>query len=86
MLEGAGPISPETAERLSCDSRRLTIKPSGDDLVHSRVGRCASYAQLARAVPPLRATASSRAAPPATSSTRTTCIPSSAAARPCSTT
>jgi Domain of unknown function (DUF222)/HNH endonuclease len=45
LLEGAGPISPETAERLACDARRLTIKPSGRDLVHSRVGRCASYAQ-----------------------------------------
>ena len=45
MLEGAGPISPETAERLTCDARRLTIKPHGRDLVHSRVGRCASYAQ-----------------------------------------
>ncbi len=45
MLEGAGPISPETAERLTCDARRLTIKPAGRDLVHSRVGRCASYAQ-----------------------------------------
>ena len=46
MLEGAGPISPETAERLGCDARRLTIKRSGRDLVHSRVGRCASYAQM----------------------------------------
>ena len=46
LLEGAGPLSPETAERLVCDARRLTIKPSGRDLVHSRVGRCASYAQL----------------------------------------
>jgi hypothetical protein len=46
LLEGAGPISPETAERLTCDARRLTIKPSGRDLVHSRIGRCASYAQL----------------------------------------
>ena len=27
LLEGAGPISPETAERLTCDARRLTIKP-----------------------------------------------------------
>ena len=45
LLEGAGPISPETAERLSCDARRLTIKLQGRDLVHSRVGRCASYAQ-----------------------------------------
>ena len=45
LLEGAGPISPETAERLTCDARRLTIKPNGRDLVHSRVGRCASYAQ-----------------------------------------
>jgi hypothetical protein len=45
MLEGAGPISPETAERLTCDARRLVIKPHGRDLVHSRVGRCASYAQ-----------------------------------------
>ena len=45
LLEGTGPISPETAERLTCDARRLAIKPSGRDLVHSRVGRCASYAQ-----------------------------------------
>jgi hypothetical protein len=44
-LEGAGPLSPETAERLACDARRLAIKLSGRDLVHSRVGRCASYAQ-----------------------------------------
>jgi hypothetical protein len=45
VLEGAGPLSPETAERLACDARRLTLKPSGRDLVHSRVARCASYAQ-----------------------------------------
>jgi hypothetical protein len=45
LLEGAGPISAETAERLTCDARRLEIKPSGRDLVHSRVGRCASYPQ-----------------------------------------
>ena len=45
LLEGAGPISPETADRLACDARRLEIKPSGRDLVHSRVRRCASYAQ-----------------------------------------
>jgi hypothetical protein len=46
LLEGAGPLSRETAERLCCDARRLTIKLHGRDLVHSRVGRCASYAQL----------------------------------------
>jgi Domain of unknown function (DUF222)/HNH endonuclease len=46
ILEGAGPISPETAERLCCDARRLAIRPWGRDLVHGRVGRCASYAQL----------------------------------------
>jgi hypothetical protein len=45
LLDGAGPLSSETAERLTCDARRLTIKPNGRDLVHSRVGRCASYAQ-----------------------------------------
>jgi hypothetical protein len=45
LLEGAGPISAETAERLACDARRLTIQPRGRDLVQSRVGRCASYAQ-----------------------------------------
>ena len=44
-IEGAGPISHETAERLACDARRLTLKPEGRDLVHSRVTRCASYAQ-----------------------------------------
>jgi hypothetical protein len=46
LLEGAGPISVETAERLICGARCLTIKPDGRDLVHSRVTRCASYAQL----------------------------------------
>jgi hypothetical protein len=46
FLEGGGPISPETAERLGCDARRLTIARRGRDLVHSRLGRCASYAQL----------------------------------------
>ena len=46
FIEGAGPLSRETAERLACDARRLTIKLRGRDLVHSRVGRCASYAQL----------------------------------------
>ena len=45
-LEGAGPISPETAERLTCDSRRMGIKLKGCDLVHSRVTRCASYPQM----------------------------------------
>jgi hypothetical protein len=45
LLEGAGPVSRETAALLACDARRLTIKPHGDDLVHSRVGRCASFAQ-----------------------------------------
>jgi hypothetical protein len=46
LLEGAGPLSPETAERLACDARRVAIKPTARDLVHSRVGRCASYTQL----------------------------------------
>jgi hypothetical protein len=46
FLEGGGPISTETAERLACDARRLTTKLKGRDLVHSRVERCASYAQL----------------------------------------
>ena len=46
FLEGAGPISAETAERLGCDARRLTITRRGADLVHSRVSRCASYAQM----------------------------------------
>jgi len=46
FLEGGGPVSPETAERLACDARRLTIKRKGRDLVHSRVERCATYAQL----------------------------------------
>ena len=45
LLEGAGPLSPETAERLTCDARRLAIQLRGRDLVHSRVERCASYAQ-----------------------------------------
>ena len=46
VLEGAGPISLETAERLCCDSRKIAIKLCGSDLVHSRISRCASYAQM----------------------------------------
>jgi hypothetical protein len=46
FLEGGGTISVETAQRLACDARCLTITLRGRDLVHSRVGRCASYAQL----------------------------------------
>jgi hypothetical protein len=46
MIEGAGTISAETAERLCCDARRLTIQPRGDDLMHSRIGRCASWPQM----------------------------------------
>jgi hypothetical protein len=46
FVEGLGTVSPETADYLTCDSRRLFIKPHGRDLVHSRVERCASYAQL----------------------------------------
>jgi hypothetical protein len=46
LLEGVGPISLETAEYLTCDARRLIIKLEDSDLVHSRVARCASYAQL----------------------------------------
>ena len=46
FIEGGGTISPETADYLTCDARRLLIKPHGRDLLHSRVERCASYAQL----------------------------------------
>ena len=67
LLEGAGPISPETAARLTCDARRLTIKLTGRDLVHSRVGRCASYAQI-RALHNARTTASTPAVPQRASS------------------
>ena len=86
LLEGAGPISPETAERLTCDARRLTIKPSGRDLVHSRVGRCASYAQQRALHKRSARTVSTPAAPPPANSRHTTSPPSSTAARPNSTT
>jgi hypothetical protein len=46
MLEGSGPISIETAERHTCDSRRLFIKPHGSDIVHSHTGRCSSDQQF----------------------------------------
>ena len=46
VLEGAGAISTETAEHLTCNSRLVLIKPHGNDLVHSRVGRDASWFQL----------------------------------------
>ena len=71
FIEGAGPLSRETAERLVCDARRLTIKLSGRDLVHSRVGRCASYRSCARCTS-AQTTASTRAAPPPASSKHTT--------------
>ena len=71
FLEGAGPLSPETAERLACDARRLTIKPHGRDLLHSRVGRCASYASTAHCTN-AQTTANTPPAPPAANSTPTT--------------
>ena len=86
LLEGSGPISPETAARLCCDARRLTIKPHGDDLVHSRVTRCASFAQM-RA---LYKRADGHCQYPGCTAKRdskaTTCSSTRTAARPCSTT
>ena len=64
LLEGAGPISVETAERLTCDARRLTIKPQARDLVHSRVG-AAPPTRSSAPCTSARATASTPAAPPA---------------------
>lgn len=84
MLEGAGPISPETAERLACDARRLTIRRAGRDLVHSRVGRCASYAQKRALHTRARRSVSTPAAPPRASSKPTTSCPSSSAGAPSS--
>ena len=75
LLEGAGPISPETAERLACDARRLAIKPSGRDLMHSRVGRCASYAQHRALHKRSDGIASIRAVPLRASSRRITSSP-----------
>ena len=86
LLEGAGPISLETAERLCCDARRLTIKPYGSDLVHSRVTRCASYPQMRALYKRSGGTASTPAAPPPANSKATTSSPTTPAARPCSTT
>ena len=85
LLEGAGPLSPETAERLVCDARRLAIKPSGRDLVHSRVGRCASYAQQ-RALHKRSAHCQYPGCTTATSSKHITSSRSSVAARRSSTT
>jgi hypothetical protein len=45
VIEGSGAISDETAEHLTCTARRLTIRREGRDLVHSRMGRDASWAQ-----------------------------------------
>ena len=45
-IEGGGPISPEKAEHLTCNSRLVYIKPDGTDLVHTRIGRDASWFQL----------------------------------------
>ena len=85
LLEGAGPLSPETAERLACDARRLTIKPAA----------ATSCTHASGAAPPTRSsahctsahpTANTPAAPPPASSRHTTSSRSSAAARPSSTT
>jgi hypothetical protein len=46
IIEGAGPISPETAEHLTCNSRLVSIKPHGSDLMHTRMRRDTSWAQL----------------------------------------
>ena len=72
ILEGAGPISTETAEHLTCDSRLVFIKPHGNDLVHSRMGRDASWYQSARSSSAPAGSASTPAAPPPTSSKHTT--------------
>ena len=45
MLEGAGPISDETTERLTCGEPPLLIKRAGDDIVHRREARAASEPQ-----------------------------------------
>ena len=45
ILQGAGPISDETAERLTCDASRLLIQPVGDDIVYRYEGRTASTPQ-----------------------------------------
>ena len=71
LLEGAGPISIETAERLTCDARRLTIKPRGATsctLASDAARPTHSSAHCTSA----RATASTPAAPPHASSKPTT--------------
>ena len=86
LLEGAGPLSPETAERLACDARRLTIKPQRPRprALARRALRLLRAA--ARAPQALSGTASTPAAPPRASSRHTTSSRSSAAAGPSSTT
>ena len=71
VLEGAGPISPETAERLTCDARRLTIKPHGSDLCTRASGAARPTRSSVRCTAARRTASTPAAAPPA-SSRRTT--------------
>ena len=86
VLEGAGPISPETAARLTCDARRLTIKPA------RRRPRALTRRTLrllrptTRATPPLGALPVPRLHRQPASSKPTTSPPPNTAARPSSTT
>ena len=80
FLEGAGPLSPETAERLACDARRLTIKPSA-------ATSCTRASDAAPPTPQLRALTSAQshcqypAAPQPANSKHTTSSRTSAAAQ-----
>ena len=75
MLEGAGPISPETAERLACDARRL------DHQAHAAATSCTHASDAAPPTPNIRAlhkrspTANTPAAPPTANSKLTTSSP-----------
>ena len=77
LLEGAGPISPETAERLTCDARRLIIKPSWSRPRALTRRRAAPPTPSSAHCTSAQANANTPAAPPPANSKPTTSSPSS---------
>ena len=86
LLEGAGPISPETAERLACDARRLTIKPTAATSSTPASDAAPPTPNNAHCTNAQTATANTPAAAPPTNSKPTTSPPPSTAAKQNSTT
>ena len=86
FIEGAGPLSRETAERLACDARRLTIKPTGHATSSTRASGAARPTRSCAPCTSAQTIASTPAAPPPASSKHTTSSQTSTTERPRSST